>query len=137
VSRLALVVLLAGCGKYPFTNDPPQIDSINGQRPKWHNVSLFDVPDENGRIDIVIEAHDAEGDPIEIWFPRAPEGFEFDPHGLEGHWDVPEEGLTWEDSYLSLIVRDQHGEKSRSDNYYLDMAGLGLTFDTGAGDTGD
>jgi hypothetical protein len=58
---------------------------------------------------------DPENREIRVWWPQAPNGWEFDPDGTTGVWHVPD--LALPNYGLELVVEDAHGERMLTDVY--------------------
>lgn len=86
--RLApLCWLLAACAQ-----QPPMLVSINGAAPGPDDLIL--LPGFDGqRVDLVLEIEDPEDDPVRLWAPNAPPGFDMDPDDHDGTW-LPEARAT-------------------------------------------
>lgn len=118
--RVAVAVLALGCAD-PFLNDPPRLVSVNGVelvrrrgelRLPARAAPLRVTPGE--RLWVTLELADPDGDPVDVWWPRAPVGWVFEPDAVEGYWDVPSDAAV---GPVELILRDQHPENPRTVGY--------------------
>lgn len=118
-------------------NNPPRFQSLNGREVKYlFGFAYLSNPEEiltasaGETITIEIEVTDSNGDDIELLFPKAPAGWEFDSSERSGVWHVPEDPLSYYYSLQALAI-DEHGA---SDILYFDY-GIGGFWDTGLWDT--
>ena len=118
-------------------NNPPRFQSINGREVKYlFGFAYLANPEEiftaeaGESVTIDIEVTDINGDDIELLFPRAPAGWEFDSSASSGVWNVPEEPLGYYYSLQALAI-DEHGA---SDILHFDY-GIAGFWDSGQWDT--
>lgn len=104
-----IFALLVACTDIPTSNEAPRLLSVNDARyeysfggySSWGSAGTA-VPGEDLEITVVLE--DPEGQHVRVWWPAAPEGWEFDPDGTTGVWHVPEDpGPVGE---LELLLED-------------------------------
>jgi hypothetical protein len=84
------ILALAGCGG----NNAPDILTFNGAEVKtdFWGQSYLDQTFDFAPGDVIpfrVHVIDPDGDNVQIWFPKAPLGFEFPPDGSTGTWSVP------------------------------------------------
>ncbi len=100
---MILPLVLAAC-----TNTAPVIAKVNGQKTieSFGTRSLPEaIPITPGEdLEISIEVTDPQGGAVRLWWPRAPEGFDFPSEGTEGVWHVPEDHSGH--GYVTLIAED-------------------------------
>jgi hypothetical protein len=104
-----IFALLVACTNIPTSNEAPRLLSVNdakyeytfGGYSSWGSAGTA-VPGEDLEITVVLE--DPEGQHVRVWWPAAPEGWEFDPDGTTGVWHVPEDPGTVGE--LELLLED-------------------------------
>jgi hypothetical protein len=91
-----ILLLFAGCFDVPASNEPPRLVSVNDAVYDYQ-IGGYSIQGSAGLaepgtdLEIEVVYDDPEGQHVRIWWPAAPEGFEFDPDGTTGVWHVPEE----------------------------------------------
>lgn len=123
------MILLLGCGL--FGNSAPKLVSINNEPLVYFlGIPVF-VPSLDGAVGedlpIFLEIDDAEGDAVDVWFPDAPGGFEFDHTATSGVWHVPMDPPTRYVRRLhAIVLADHHPTDPRQSEYELQIALDGL-----------
>jgi hypothetical protein len=126
VSAIVLVGAISGCDG----NNTPRILSFNGREVKtdfWGNTSVSGTWSfaPGDVLPFSVEVLDPDGDDTQLWWPKAPPGFDFPPDGTTGTWAVPDDfDVGWWVFYL--VVVDDAPEP----------AGRTLQVTYGDGDTG-
>lgn len=117
--RVLLLTMLAACN--PLGNRAPILLSVNGV--EWDAARGFQGDYDAFRysagipLPIVVEAEDPEGDGLVGWWPWSPPGWEMDPDGLSGVWNVPNP-LTIAPQG-QLILQDLHADEPRTTTIYV------------------
>ena len=120
------------------SNNPPRFQTVNGEKVRYllgiafinPETMFIATPGETQTIDI--EVTDSNNDEVELLFPAAPEGWEFDSSSRSGVWHVPEEPLNYFYNIQALAI----DERGASDVVWFGYGIQGL-WDTGAAsDTG-
>jgi hypothetical protein len=122
---MTLPLLLLACAD-PFLNDPPRLISVNDVAlervqsddllPDWA-PGLRVTPGE--RFEVRVELVDPDGDTVDVWWPRSPRGWSFEPDATNGYWDVPSDWFL--EAPLELILRDDDPETPRSTAYEVPL----------------
>lgn len=127
-------LLLFACDPFAaFENDPPRLLSANGV--EYSRLFGFDTtsaafqytPGED--FEITLEFDDPEGQDVEVWWPKAPGGWEFDPHGATGVWHVPSPGVYVYESTGVLV--DDHEKDPGMTSFTLPLFTNSSDIDTG------
>lgn len=127
---LSLCLLLVGCDADLFTNNPPVLLSFNGYDFTRRQQYLYPPPEslhfEQGEtLELSAEIRDPEHQDVRIWWPWAPQGWEFDPDGTTGVWQVPEDYNDW--PRAMMILEDTNRRNPRASSYWIPL----WTDDTG------
>lgn len=113
--HLALLVL--GALTTACTQQAPVLTSLNGVEPDEDD--LITITGRDGEaVELIAEVQDPEDDPVRLWTPNAPPGFDLDPDAHVGTW-LPEARATRQ--FLVLLEDEPDRGPVRYAQYFVTL----------------
>ncbi len=129
---MLLALTLLSCDVRP--NDPPRFQSFNGQDIRYilgfatfRNLEFVLQTKVGASVDMEVEIRDPNGDKLQMLFPLAPPGMDWEADSLSGTWNVPED--YWRPfTQIQVLAVDDRGA---ADVLFVPFAIEGALVDSG------
>lgn len=129
---MLLALTLLSCDVRP--NDPPRFQSFNGQDIRYilgfatfRDLELVLQTKVGASVDMEVEIRDPNGDELQMLFPLAPPGMDWEADSLSGTWNVPED--YWQPfTQIQVLAVDDRGA---ADVLFVPFAVEGALVDSG------